>query len=217
MIFDHHYARLPGELELCVSLDCKSVLLTSANLRGRIDPKLHTFADVILSPINLSKTVRILESTLQKEKTQEEAFLRDENSTEFQGISALVADDNMINRKLINIILENLGVEVTLVSNGEEALKAYQEKRYDILFMDIQMPVMDGVAASKAILKYEEESDLEHVPVIALTADALPGDREKYIAEGMDDYATKPLDIHVLKKVITTHCFAKMSSKSKVK
>lgn len=205
MIFDHHYARLPGELEMCAALECKSVLLTSGNLRARIDPEHHSFIDIVLSPVNLSKTIRILESALDNNKVKDETALSDNPLREFQGVTALVADDNMINRKLINIILENLGVEVTLVSNGKEAFAAYQENRYDILFMDIQMPVMGGIEASKMILKYEEESDLEHIPVIALTADALPGDREKYISEGMDDYATKPLDVDALRKIILTH------------
>jgi len=206
MIFDHHYARLPGELEMCASLECKSVLLTSGNLRARIDPEHHSFLDILLSPISLSKTIRILESALENNEVKDETYLNDNPLKEFQEVSALVADDNMINRKLINIILENLGVEVTLVSNGQEAFTAYQDNRYDILFMDIQMPVMGGIEASKVILKYEEESDLKHVPIIALTADALPGDREKYISEGMDDYATKPLDVDALRKIISAHC-----------
>jgi len=206
MIFDHHYARLPGELELCASLNCKSVLLTSANLRARIDTAQNTFEDIVLSPINMSKTIRILECALANEEIKDETSHSDDDVKEFQGISALVADDNMINRKLINIILENMGVEVMLVSNGKEALNAYQENSYDILFMDIQMPVMGGIEATEAIFEYEEKSDLKHVPVIALTADALAGDREKYISSGMDDYATKPLDIDALTKIISIHC-----------
>jgi signal transduction histidine kinase/CheY-like chemotaxis protein len=206
MIFDHHYARLPGELEACASLECKSVLRTSANLRSRIDTEQHPFDDIVLSPMNMSKTVRILENALEKRDTNDQPSLNVENEKEFQGLFALVADDNMINRKLINIILDNLGVDVTLVSNGQEAVDAFESKRYDIVFMDIQMPVMDGLEASKKILTYEENMGLEHVPVVALTADSLPGDREKYISKGMDDYATKPLNVEVLKKIISTHC-----------
>jgi signal transduction histidine kinase/CheY-like chemotaxis protein len=211
MIFDHHYARLPGELEACALLECKSVLLTSANLRSRIDSENQIFSDIILSPVNISKALRILENSLVEEEIQEENLQNDEDDTLYKNLHALVADDNSINRKLIRIILESLGLKVTLVENGEEALAAYKKDTYNIVFynivfMDIQMPVMDGVEASQAIVAYEKEADLIHVPVIALTADALPGDREKYISEGMDDYATKPLDIDALTKIILTHC-----------
>ena len=117
-------------------------------------------------------------------------------------LSVLVAEDNMINQKLIKVVLENLGLKVTLASDGEQAYKAYENNKYDMVFMDIQMPVMGGVESTHKILAYEKEHDLTHVPIIALTANALPGDREKYISEGMDDYATKPLDVKALEKLI---------------
>ena len=72
--------------------------------------------------------------------------------------------------------------------------------------MDIQMPVMGGVESTHSIIEYEKEHNIDHIPIIALTANALPGDREKYISEGMDDYATKPLDVKVLEKLITQYC-----------
>ena len=72
--------------------------------------------------------------------------------------------------------------------------------------MDIQMPIMDGVEASKNILAYELKHSLKHVPVIALTANTSPGDREKYIAQGMDGYAVKPLEVEALKAIIEEYC-----------
>ena len=74
-----------------------------------------------------------------------------------------------------------------------------------MVFMDIQMPVMGGVESTQKILAYEKEHKLKHVPIIALTANALPGDKEKYMSEGMDDYATKPLDVKVLEKLISKY------------
>ena len=129
----------------------------------------------------------------------------------------LITDDNAQNLYLARFLLEKEGHRIAEATNGQEAISAAQGETFDLILMDIQMPVMDGLEASKAILKYEEESDLEHIPVIALTADALPGDREKYISEGMDDYATKPLDIGAIKKIISTHCSGSLTSKSKVK
>ena len=124
----------------------------------------------------------------------------------FDDLSVLVAEDNPINQKLIKIVLENFGLNVTLVDNGEEALHRRIDETFDMIFMDIQMPVMGGVESTHSILAYEKEQGIKHIPIIALTANALPGDREKYILEGMDDYATKPLDIKVLEKLITHYC-----------
>ena len=121
-------------------------------------------------------------------------------------IPVLVAEDNPINQKLIKIVLENLGLNVTLTANGEEAYEARVNGTYKMIFMDIQMPVLGGVESTHRILEYEKENGVEHIPIIALTANALPGDKEKYISEGMDDYATKPLDVKILEKLIAQYC-----------
>ncbi len=206
MIFDHHYARLPDELEQCASIECKSVLLTNGSLISRINPEEHYFSDVVLMPVSLAKTIRILSHA--GEKKEEKTVTSDivKNTEPFHGLRVLAADDNKVNCKLIKIILEKLGLDVTVVFDGKEAFEMYRENEYDIIFMDIQMPIMGGVEANKNILAYELEHNLKHVPVIALTANTLPGDREKYIAEGMDDYAMKPLDPDVLKAIIADHC-----------
>ncbi len=128
------------------------------------------------------------------------------SEAEAKPLEILVAEDNPINQKLIRIVLEKLGLNVTLASNGEEALEACKANRYDMIFMDVQMPVMGGVEATHKILEYEKENNLAHVPIIALTANALAGDREKYIGEGMDDYATKPLDVKVIESLVEKYC-----------
>ena len=79
------------------------------------------------------------------------------------------------------------------------------------------MPVMDGVEATHKILEYEKENKLSHVPIIALTANVVTRDREHFISEGMDDYATKPLDVETLKRLISQYCHMKSSSENKVK
>ncbi|HEY9190951.1 MAG TPA: ATP-binding protein [Sulfurovum sp.] len=217
MIFDHHYARLPGELELCTSLECRAVLLTNGSLRARVNPKQHHFTDVVLTPVTLAKTIRILTNATDEKKEKILPSDTTEETESFEGLHALVADDNKINCKLIKVILENLGLEVTVVSDGKEAVDMAVKNRYDIIFMDIQMPVMDGVEASKRILDYEAEHQLEHVPIIALTANTASEDRAKYMAEGMDDYAVKPLDVDALKGIIAEQCRSQASSKNKVK
>ena len=206
MIFDHHYARLPGELEQCSLVECKSVLLSSGSLRSRINYEQHHFSDVILTPVSFVKTIRILNTMGNKKEAKIVTYSTAEEIRSFHGLRALVADDNAINCKLTRVILEQLGLDVTVVFNGKEAFEMYKENEYDIIFIDIQMPVMDGLEANRNILLYESEHKLNHVPIVALTANTSPEDKEKYLAEGMDDYATKPFDIDVLKGIILDHC-----------
>lgn len=130
----------------------------------------------------------------------------EEKPQSYDDIYVLVAEDNPINQKLIKIVLENFGLNVTLTANGEEAYKERINCNYSMIFMDIQMPVMGGVESTHKILEYEKENGVEHIPIIALTANALPGDKEKYMSEGMDGYATKPLDVKVLEKLIAQYC-----------
>ena len=159
-----------------------------------------------------SKSLRQIKKdkvTERKDTVQEEVIKVVENVPEkrtFSSLSVLVAEDNMINQKLIKVVLEKLGLKVTLASDGQQAFEAFSTDLYDMVFMDIQMPVMGGIESTHKILAYEKEHTLKHVPIIALTANALPGDKEKYMAEGMDDYATKPLDVKALEKLITKYC-----------
>ena len=205
MIFDHHYARLAGEIEQCLSLDCKSVLLTNGTLRSRINQEKHHFDDVLLRPIGLRKCIRILRNSKKRVTITPKQSTELSNIESFEGLSALVADDNMINRKLIKIILEKIGLSVILSSDGKEAFEQYKNGGFDIIFMDIQMPVMDGIEATHKILEYEKEKNLKHIPIVALTANVAVGDKEKYLGEGMDDYATKPVEIDRLKSLIEKH------------
>jgi signal transduction histidine kinase/ActR/RegA family two-component response regulator len=210
MIFDHHYARLAGELDQCASIDCKTVLLTNGTLRSRVNPDRHYFDDIILTPVSLRKSIRILKNVLKSTmKNVEPVKIHTkiiEKIEPFTGLHALIADDNMINRKLIKIILEKIGLRVTLTSNGEEVSEAYKNGEFDIIFMDIQMPVMDGVDATHSILAYEAKMKKKHTPIIAVTANVGTLDKEHYLNEGMDDYATKPLEIETLKLMIAKYC-----------
>jgi signal transduction histidine kinase/DNA-binding response OmpR family regulator len=110
----------------------------------------------------------------------------------------LLAEDNVVNTKLAVRMLERLGCRVDVASNGHEALKMVQSIPFDIVFMDCQMPEMDGFDATRAIRKWEGasrvgQSPITRLPIVALTANAMQGDRERCLAAGMDDYITKPL------------------------
>ncbi|MBX3343507.1 MAG: response regulator [Nitrospira sp.] len=109
----------------------------------------------------------------------------------------LVAEDNVVNQKLAVRMLDRLGYQPDVVSNGQEAVTAFERESYAAIVMDCQMPTMDGYEATRLIRAQEERPDASrtraHIPIIALTANALPGDRERCKAAGMDDYVTKPV------------------------
>jgi two-component system, sensor histidine kinase and response regulator len=103
----------------------------------------------------------------------------------------LLAEDGLVNQQIAQRLLEKRGHSVTVVTNGAEAVNAVARRHYDIVLMDVQMPVMDGLLATKAIREAEQGSD-RHVPIVAMTAHAMKGDRERCLAAGMDGYIAKP-------------------------
>lgn len=116
-------------------------------------------------------------------------------------IKILVAEDNDINKKIVSGFLRNLNYEFESVENGSEVINALKSRSYDLILMDVQMPILNGIETTEIIRKCEENTG-SHVPIIAMTAHAMPGDKEKLIASGMDDYIAKPFDLYTLNDVI---------------
>jgi CheY-like chemotaxis protein len=112
----------------------------------------------------------------------------------------LVAEDNPLNQALVTETLKHTGCEITMVGDGLKALSALEEQQFDLILMDCQMPQMDGYAATRTIRKQEADAGGQHhIPIVALTANAMRGDREECKAAGMDDYLSKPFsaaDLH---------------------
>jgi len=113
----------------------------------------------------------------------------------------LVAEDNRVNQEVCREILEYLRCRVRIVSNGREAVEEVSRNRYDLVFMDFQMPEMDGVEATR-LIRSRERTRNSHTKIIALTARAMEGDREQCLAEGMDDYLSKPFTIDRMREVL---------------
>ncbi|CAG8661177.1 6720_t:CDS:2, partial [Paraglomus occultum] len=117
--------------------------------------------------------------------------------TRHQPLDILLAEDNIVNQKLALKILEKFGHRVEIVSNGKLAVEAFKSKRYDLILMDVQMPIMGGFEATQNIREWEKEHG-GRIPIIALTAHAMIGDRDKCLSFGMDEYVTKPLRMNDL-------------------
>ncbi|MEM7097396.1 MAG: response regulator [Pseudomonadota bacterium] len=120
-----------------------------------------------------------------------------------EGLKILVAEDNPVNQKVATRMLEKLGATADVAANGVEAVDMWHQFEYDLIFMDCQMPEMDGYGATSQIRAFEKESGRRPTPIIAMTANALAGDRENCLAAGMDDYASKPIKLDQLGQLIT--------------
>ena len=115
----------------------------------------------------------------------------------------LLAEDNPTNQAVAGAMLERLGYVVDMVSNGAEAVRALKQAAYDIVLMDCEMPEMNGYEASRFIRERQTETRNPQIPIIAITADAMPGDREKCLKAGMSDYLAKPVELQKLSDVLT--------------
>ena len=114
----------------------------------------------------------------------------------------LLVEDSEVNRKVASVMLRRLGCSVTAAHDGFEALDLLRREAFDLVFMDVQMPVLDGIDAVKRIRSGYGEIGRPDIPVIAMTARALPGDREECFAAGMDDYIVKPVKMNILEEIL---------------
>jgi len=181
------YSQMPEEL----------VLLTKSYFMRKIDSMGLDIFKTLYEPLNNTKLKLTLENynneNFKAEKAKKANRKRFNAETSKFDANVLVAEDNIINQKLIKRTLEDLGLTVDIAANGLEAFQKRKDGNFDLIFMDIQMPFLDGMEATKEILEYEETYNQPHVPILALTANALKGDRERFLQAGLDEYTTKPL------------------------
>ena len=182
------------------------VLVTQLNQRDVLVDLSKNFSSVIYEPISFSKVDKsikgIVERERQRSKPKEIKVEKVSREMGYKGMKSLVVDDNLINQKMMVHTLKGLGISSDVAENGKIGLDMRIKNKYDMVFMDIQMPVMNGVEATQAILEYEEERGVQHIPIIAVTANALKGDRERFLKEGLDDYISKPIQLNKLTEVL---------------
>ncbi len=133
---------------------------------------------------------------LRKESAADIPFaeLKAAKKVSLKDANVLLVEDNFINQKIVVLNLEKIVKNIDIAVNGKEALDKFGTSKYDIILMDIQMPVMDGILATKKIREIESSTN-SFTPIIAITANAMSGDRETCLAVGMDDYISKPFQV----------------------
>lgn len=211
---------LPGESGLAMAKKVfespeiamtRLILLSSSDPLGLGEEAIELgFDGYLATPIKQSDLLNCLISSVYAQKMT----MKDPNSSAKQAsISSyklaalgpknlvLVAEDHPINQVVAKLFLEDLGFECHIVNNGQEAIDALNLSTYSLVFMDCQMPIMDGLTATGIIRKAESATGIR-TPIIAMTAHALAGDRDKCIAAGMDDYVAKPIDAKQLQQTI---------------
>ena len=223
VIADYSFAQIRENIDMLSKTANHLIVLTFITYTAdakELDGKVDT---IIYKPLNITKVNRALSiisggvvveekadtinipevsraQTIEKKKIDRPML---------EGNSILVVEDNIINQKLIDNILSGLGATVTIANNGQEAVDIFTTDSFDIVFMDAQMPVMGGIEASQKIVAWEGEQGVTHTPIVALTANALHGDRAKYLDAGMDEYLSKPIDVKKLKEVLGKYTEAK--------
>jgi two-component system, sensor histidine kinase and response regulator len=194
---------LAGAIRADTALDATSlILLSSQSEEGQLGKALAAgFCAVLQKPVRMEELADCIERVLRPPSSDPlpitTPFPEEEN---LDGTHVLLAEDNPVNQSLALAHLRKLGCRVTLANNGLEALAAYRREPFDLILMDCQMPEMDGYEATRMIRA--DETDGRRIPIIAVTANAMQGDREVCLACGMDDFLPKPYKQNQLKSLL---------------
>jgi signal transduction histidine kinase/CheY-like chemotaxis protein len=184
-----------GDLARCAELGIAACLIKPVrrgDLRRALLKALATPAPLVGIPMVSSVVVET--SAPARERTPPE-------NRAGTGLRILVTEDNRVNQRVARAILERQGYVVVIANNGQQALELLEQQTFDLILMDLQMPVMGGIEATTAIRRRDTQRG-SHSFVIAMTAHAMTGDRERCIAAGMDDYISKPIDAHALVELV---------------
>jgi signal transduction histidine kinase/DNA-binding response OmpR family regulator len=171
--------------------------------RNDEDDKLVGIKGYVTKPVKRSRLLRAVNVALalQGQGAASSAPLAVQAALETRSLNILLAEDNAVNQKLAMRVLEKRGHAVSLAETGKVALETFEKQDFDLILMDLQMPEMDGLEATMAIRKREQLSG-KHIPIIAMTANAMLGDKERCLAAGMDGYVSKPLQVKELLAMI---------------
>lgn len=153
----------------------------------------YKVAQRLLKPVKQSELFDAIVTAMGGEDDEDAASVHDETPPATRPLRILLAEDSLVNQKLTVGLLERHGHEVTVANNGQEAIDILKGRQFDMILMDVQMPELDGLAATRLIREREKQSGSRRMPIIAMTAHALKGDRDRCLAAGMDEYVSKPI------------------------
>lgn len=159
----------------------------------------HTY---VVKPLRFERLLSALEDAVGEKVTRDSVQASDGKVIPLQNRRLLVVEDNKVNQQVARGRLERMGFDVHVAENGAAALEMLNREHYDLIFMDCQMPVLDGYQATRRIRETEERSSGRRIPIVAMTAHAMAGDREQCIKAGMDDYVSKPFRTAELKSIL---------------
>ena len=204
IIVDYHMPEMNG-CELAAKIrdlkNCRTVpiiLLSSIDVACEpLSESPSIFEIYLLKPVKSDTLKAVLANAVSKKGT---AITREPDKTAatpkhspLSGKTVLIAEDNKTNQLVLQTMLKSLDVEIVIVENGQEALQYYVANSPDLVLMDMAMPVLDGLDATRKIREFEKQNGLDRKPIIALTANAMTGDRDTCLNAGMDDYLSKPI------------------------
>lgn len=211
-ILDMHMPEMDG-LALTVAIkDDQSIASTRLVLLSSMCDELDVesyrsigLESILTKPVRQPELFQCLTAVLASDKIQVRP-VKQVQTLSFAQLNGriLIAEDNPVNQELISEMMNLMGVNFDLVDNGQEAFDAFSKDQFDVLLMDCQMPVMDGFDATRTIREFEKTRNVsKRIPIIALTANALEGDRERCLECGMDEYLSKPVSAHDLHEMLS--------------
>jgi CheY-like chemotaxis protein len=168
--------------------------------------------DFLQKPVRQEDLLQTIISVFNEEESNKKECNEVFQKNDLPTLEILLAEDNIVNQKVASNLLKKWGHNVTIVNDGKEAIEILTTKAFDMILMDVQMPNVDGVEATKRIRNSKSSNISSHIPIIAMTAHAMKGDRERFIKAGMNDYISKPIDLkevfammkkYAIKKAIT--------------
>lgn len=184
--------------------DLAIIVLSSAGMAVR--PEIVRRAPLLLKPVRQSELHNLIAQVLAGDLTVRVPaaieLANGEHKLQRLAGRVLLAEDNLVNQEVASVMLQRLGVSMKIANNGQEAADISRDENFDLILMDCQMPVMDGFEATARIRARESELGLPPTPIIALTANAISGDRENCLARGMDDYLSKPFSQQQLHELL---------------
>ena len=180
------------------------IKLMDLNIANKIVESMGGQVEIEISPDNFefkfTLTFKKGDSLIKTETKETDSLLSEietAGKVSLKDAHVLLVEDNLINQKIVLLSLKKAVKSVDVANNGKEALDKFGSVKYDVILMDIQMPIMNGIVTTKKIRSIEKSTN-SHTPIIAITANALLGDKEECLAAGMDDYISKPFQIETL-------------------